>query len=446
MTSRILRGVLLGLTALGITMPPAALASTRGVMFSDPQDEVTNPNGPTRADLAGGTVAYEDSYGTIGVSLSFWQPISESPAGDGTQGYYVAVGLYSSPGGDCGAPSMSADATLFLDLNRGSFGNTIFAYAHGQYFYGGLNSLTTSADGRTLSGAITNPLLINQDFRCVKATVRYQAPLRFDDEYDIRVRVGEIRNSSWTFEYAFDRADGQRCAIGSTVQVILDHTTGKPTFTIGEAEIEIGIGIHGERGVRRGPLRSAAELADETRAVKVTLVDRKDRAVAEDPLLPLLGGVIGPQRRVDGDELGRQSARLGEEGGALGGLQMAVEVTGEHALEGTVGERRRQRVRAHQLCVWDATTGNRQHAPALVQAGEFAAQMSGEEPCAAGHVERACRRQRGDGTLERSHRVRPSGALSRREQAAIEIPVVVLGRPRVVVLPHRSRCWHSASV
>lgn len=66
------------------------------------------------------------------------------------------------------------------------------------------------------------------DFTIGEATVRYQAPLRFDDEYDIRVRVGEIRSSSWAFEYAFDRADGQRCAIGSTVQVILDRGSGRP--------------------------------------------------------------------------------------------------------------------------------------------------------------------------------------------------------------------------
>lgn len=65
------------------------------------------------------------------------------------------------------------------------------------------------------------------DFTIGEATVRYQAPLRFDDEYDIRVRVGEIRSSSWTFEYAFDRADGQRCAVGSTVQVIIDGQTGR---------------------------------------------------------------------------------------------------------------------------------------------------------------------------------------------------------------------------
>jgi acyl-CoA thioester hydrolase len=65
------------------------------------------------------------------------------------------------------------------------------------------------------------------DFTIGEATVRYRAPLRFDDEYDIRVRVGEIRGSSWTFDYAFDRADGQRCAVGSTVQVIVDPRTGR---------------------------------------------------------------------------------------------------------------------------------------------------------------------------------------------------------------------------
>jgi acyl-CoA thioester hydrolase len=65
------------------------------------------------------------------------------------------------------------------------------------------------------------------DFTIGEASVRYQAPLRFDDEYDIRVRVGEIRGSSWIFEYAFDRSDGQRCAVGSTVQVILDPKTGR---------------------------------------------------------------------------------------------------------------------------------------------------------------------------------------------------------------------------
>lgn len=38
---------------------------------------------------------------------------------------------------------------------------------------------------------------------------------------------------------------------------------GRPTFEIGENEMEIGMGIHGEPGVRRGQLRSADEIAEE---------------------------------------------------------------------------------------------------------------------------------------------------------------------------------------
>jgi dihydroxyacetone kinase-like protein len=38
---------------------------------------------------------------------------------------------------------------------------------------------------------------------------------------------------------------------------------GRPTFTIGDEEMEIGMGIHGEPGVRRGALRAADVVVDE---------------------------------------------------------------------------------------------------------------------------------------------------------------------------------------
>lgn len=65
------------------------------------------------------------------------------------------------------------------------------------------------------------------DFTIGEACVRYRAPLRFDDEFDIRVRVGEIRGSSWAFEYAIDRSDGTRCAEATTVQVVIGHGSGR---------------------------------------------------------------------------------------------------------------------------------------------------------------------------------------------------------------------------
>lgn len=59
------------------------------------------------------------------------------------------------------------------------------------------------------------------DFTIGEAHVRYRAPLRFDELFDIRIRVGELRHSSWEFQYAIDRADGLHCADVSTVQVVI---------------------------------------------------------------------------------------------------------------------------------------------------------------------------------------------------------------------------------
>ena len=59
------------------------------------------------------------------------------------------------------------------------------------------------------------------DFTIGEAHVRYRAALRFDDLFDIKIRVGEIRGSSWEFQYAIDRADGVHCADVSTVQVVI---------------------------------------------------------------------------------------------------------------------------------------------------------------------------------------------------------------------------------
>jgi acyl-CoA thioester hydrolase len=67
------------------------------------------------------------------------------------------------------------------------------------------------------------------DFTIASAAVRYLAPLRYPDEFDIRVRVGEVRRSSWRFDYLVTKADGTRCAEIATEQVVLDRASGRPT-------------------------------------------------------------------------------------------------------------------------------------------------------------------------------------------------------------------------
>jgi dihydroxyacetone kinase/dihydroxyacetone kinase-like protein len=39
-------------------------------------------------------------------------------------------------------------------------------------------------------------------------------------------------------------------------------TTGKPSFELPDGEMEIGIGIHGESGIHRGPLETADQIVE----------------------------------------------------------------------------------------------------------------------------------------------------------------------------------------
>jgi dihydroxyacetone kinase len=60
----------------------------------------------------------------------------------------------------------------------------------------------------------------------------------------------------------------QRAAAGTrTMGVALSPCTipaaGRPTFELPIGQMEIGMGIHGEPGVRRGPLETADQIADE---------------------------------------------------------------------------------------------------------------------------------------------------------------------------------------
>ncbi len=56
-------------------------------------------------------------------------------------------------------------------------------------------------------------------------------------------------------------ADGVR-SMGMALSPCTVPQAGKPTFTIGENEMEIGMGIHGEPGVHRGPMQTANNIAD----------------------------------------------------------------------------------------------------------------------------------------------------------------------------------------
>ena len=60
-----------------------------------------------------------------------------------------------------------------------------------------------------------------------------------------------------------DRANSRTASMGVAFTSCTVPAAGRPTFDIAEGEMEFGVGIHGEPGRRRGPVRPAAELVQE---------------------------------------------------------------------------------------------------------------------------------------------------------------------------------------
>src|SRR6185437_17144538 len=83
--------------------------------------------------------------------------------------------------------------------------------------------------------------------------------------------------------------------------------------------------------------RLTAELIRELAGGEISLVDLVAGPVVQDPLLPLFWIYPWPEGGVDHDQLAGYPPGLGQEGLALGGGQVAVEMTGEHPVECAVG-------------------------------------------------------------------------------------------------------------
>jgi dihydroxyacetone kinase-like protein len=60
-----------------------------------------------------------------------------------------------------------------------------------------------------------------------------------------------------------EKASANVRTMGVALTPCIVPEAGKPSFMLGENEMEIGMGIHGEPGIHRGPLKKADEIIDE---------------------------------------------------------------------------------------------------------------------------------------------------------------------------------------
>ena len=87
---------------------------------------------------------------------------------------------------------------------------------------------------------------------------------------------------------ATDRAIANTRTMGVALTPCTIPAAGEPTFSIGEDEMEIGMGIHGEKGVERGKLKTADEITE-----RITLEIIKDLPFASGDQVSVLVNGLG---------------------------------------------------------------------------------------------------------------------------------------------------------
>jgi dihydroxyacetone kinase len=96
--------------------------------------------------------------------------------------------------------------------------------------------------------------------------------------------------------------------------------SGRPTFELPDGEMEIGMGVHGEPGIKRGPLQAADEVARVL--VDAIVADIEDRGRGD---VALLVNGLGATAYLDQYIVYR-------------GARRALEASGLHVVRSQVGE------------------------------------------------------------------------------------------------------------
>lgn len=191
----------------------------------------------------------------------------------------VAIGnVFSSP-----SPEQVLEATKAVDGGAGVL------YLYGNYG-GDVLNFDLAADMADLEGIRTATVLGRDDVasqpRDRKHDRRGVAGIIF--AYKAAGAAAERGDSLDQVAAVAEDVVEHTATIGIGLSPTILPTTGRPSFELPDGEMEIGIGIHGEPGSRRGPLETADEVAEHL--VKA-LVD--DLALTEGSRVAVLVNGLG---------------------------------------------------------------------------------------------------------------------------------------------------------
>jgi dihydroxyacetone kinase len=174
---------------------------------------------------------------------------------------YVGKGLID--GASIGNVFSSPTTGQMLKVTKGIDGGEGVLYLYGRY-QGDMMNFDTAAEMAEDDGIHVETLLVTDD-------VASQPPENWQRRrgvaglfYAYKVagakaaegaKLSEVKK---TTEKALSTIRSMGVALGPCIV----PAVGKPTFTIGDNEMEVGMGIHGEAGIHRGPMKKADEIAE----------------------------------------------------------------------------------------------------------------------------------------------------------------------------------------
>ena len=175
---------------------------------------------------------------------------------------YVGTGLCSgvAVGNVFSSPSVKQILAATLECNGGA--GILFVYGN----YGGdVLNFDDAAELLEAEGIPVRTVLVADDVASAPASRRSDrrgvAGLAL--AYKVGVAAAAEGASLDEVALAIENLNANMASMGVGLSPTILPAAGEPTFTLDEGEMEIGIGIHGERGVRRGLIETADSIADE---------------------------------------------------------------------------------------------------------------------------------------------------------------------------------------
>lgn len=228
-------------------------AGGRGLVFRAP-----NPNRRVGIVLGGGSGHEPAFFGYLGRGLA-----------DG-----VAVGnVFASP-------SATPVVEVGREVDHGDGVLLLYGNYEGDIMNFGLGSELLAEEGiRNETVLVTDDVVSSpeaaEDRRGVAgdAIVFKAAGARADEGGNLEAVAGAARH-----------ANSRTRTVGVGLAPCIVPTAGRPTFQLPEGSMDVGMGIHGEAGIRRAPLAQADDVADEL--VRLLLADRMP--AGDEPVLVMV--------------------------------------------------------------------------------------------------------------------------------------------------------------